>query len=401
MKTSDSSRSADRTGSTRREFLAGTSLAALGVTSVLTRGAASLAAATASAAASEGPSEELQDFIYDLEKGTKGWTGPGGSAKEATVAEFPLSQSIADVPMRLDVGGFRELHWHAIAAEWAYVLEGRVRTTVISPDGRTETDDFDTGDIWYFPKGHGHALQCLGDKPCHFLLGFDNGHFSEFGTFSLTHWVSHTSPEVVWRNLCLPVQLVAALPKKELYIGPGKEPSERQPDNINPNTEESQSRHRFRMESMPVSETFAGGWARIVSAKEFPIQTTLTAVRMNIDPGALREMHWHPNADEWQFVMGGPGRVTIFGSHSRVKTMEYGPGQIAFIKQGYGHFVESTGDEPLRLLILFNSATYQEISISQWLAANPPQLVAEHFGLTNEQTALLPMHQLGIIAKNG
>jgi oxalate decarboxylase len=267
--------------------------------------------------------------------------------------------------------------------------------------GRTETDDFDTGDIWYFPKGHGHALQCLGDKPCHFLLGCDNGHFSEFGTFSLTDWVSHTSPEVVWRNLCLPVQLVAALPKKELYIGPGKEPSERQPDNINPNTEESQSRHRFRMESMPVSETFAGGWARIVSAKEFPIQTTLTAVRMNIDPGALREMHWHPNADEWQFVMGGRGRVTIFGSHSRVKTMEYGPGQIAFIKQGYGHFVESTGDEPLRLLILFNSATYQEISISQWLAANPPQLVAEHFGLTNEQTALLPMHQLGIIAKNG
>jgi oxalate decarboxylase len=81
--------------------------------------------------------------------------------------------------------------------------------------------------------------------------------------------------------------------------------------------------------------------------------------------------------------------------------MEYGPGQIAFIKQGYGHFVESTGDEPLRLLILFNSATYQEISISQWLAANPPQLVAAHFGLTKEQTALLPTHQLGIIAKNG
>jgi oxalate decarboxylase len=122
---------------------------------------------------------------------------------------------------------------------------------------------------------------------------------------------------------------------------------------------------------------------------------------MNIDPGALREMHWHPNADEWQFVMGGQGRVTIFGSHGRVKTMEYGPGQIAFIKQGYGHFVESTGDEPLRLLILFNSPTYEEISISQWLAANPPQLVAEHFRLTQEQTAMLPTHQLGIISKNG
>jgi Cupin len=127
MKTSDSSRSTNRTGSARREFLAGTWLAALGVTSVLTGGVASLAPATASAAPSEGPREEMEDFTYDLEKGTKGWTGPGGSAKEATVAEFPLSQSIAGVSMRLDVGGFRELHWHAIAAEWAYMLEGRVR----------------------------------------------------------------------------------------------------------------------------------------------------------------------------------------------------------------------------------------------------------------------------------
>ena len=81
--------------------------------------------------------------------------------------------------------------------------------------------------------------------------------------------------------------------------------------------------------------------------------------------------------------------------------MQYGPGQIAFIKQGYGHFVESIGDEPLRLLILFNGPIYEEISISQWLAANPTQLVAEHFGLTQEQTAMLPTHPLGIIAKNG
>jgi len=62
--------------------------------------------------------------------------------------------------MHLEPGGFREMHWHSIAAEWAYILEGEVRTTVITPDGTTSTDDFETGDIWYFPKGHGHMLQC-------------------------------------------------------------------------------------------------------------------------------------------------------------------------------------------------------------------------------------------------
>jgi hypothetical protein len=85
---------------------------------------------------------------------------------------------------------------------------------------------------------------------------------------------------------------------------------------------------------------------------------------MDIEPGAFREMHWHPNADEWQFVMSGEGRVVIFGSHGRVKTMAYGPGMISFVKQGYGHFVENTGTETLRLLILFNAPTYEEILLT-------------------------------------
>jgi len=132
---------------------------------------------TATAAASENPdipsanADELEDFVYDIENGSAGFKGAGGSAKEATVEEFPISKSIAGVSMHLEPGGFREMHWHSIAAEWAYILEGEVRTTVITPDGTTSTDDFEKGDIWYFPKGHGHMLQCLGDKPCHFLLG--------------------------------------------------------------------------------------------------------------------------------------------------------------------------------------------------------------------------------------
>jgi oxalate decarboxylase len=82
------------------------------------------------------------------------------------------------------------------------------------------------------------------------------------------------------------------------------------------------------METMPPTHEFPGGFIKVVSSKEFPIQSTLTAARMDIEPGACRDMHWHPNADEWQFVMGGQGRVTIFGSHGRVKTMPYGPGSI-------------------------------------------------------------------------
>jgi oxalate decarboxylase len=147
--------------------------------------------------------KDLPTFKFALEK-SDGKVIGNSYGKEATVAQLPISKGIAGVSMRLEPGAMRELHWHATAAEWAFVLEGRVRTTVVDPGGLAETNDFDPGDVWYFPRGYGHMLQCLGDKPCHFILIFDNGYFSEFGTFSITDWIGHTPPALLAKNFGLP-----------------------------------------------------------------------------------------------------------------------------------------------------------------------------------------------------
>src|SRR3954470_20501672 len=95
---------------------------------------------------------ELPAFRFALGAVTpKRWEG--GWAKEATVAEFPVSEKLAGVLMSLAPGGLRELHWHANAAEWAYVLKGRCRVTTIDPKGHAEIADFGAGDVWYFPRG--------------------------------------------------------------------------------------------------------------------------------------------------------------------------------------------------------------------------------------------------------
>jgi oxalate decarboxylase len=145
----------------RRDFLKGAAAFAAGVTAALT--------ATRRADAGD-PSfmnnvpdpllsgKELPPFKYALEK-SKGKVIGKSTAKEATVEEFPISKGIAGVSMGLEPGGMRELHWHASAAEWAFVDKGRVRTTVIGPHGQTETNDFEPGDVWYFPRGHGHMLE--------------------------------------------------------------------------------------------------------------------------------------------------------------------------------------------------------------------------------------------------
>ena len=144
--------------------------------------------------------KELPTFKFELEKSAGKVIG-NSVGREATVEQLPISKGIAGVSMILEPGAMRELHWHATAAEWAFVIDGRVRTTVIDPDGYAETNDFEPGDIWYFPRGHGHVLQCLGDKPTHFILIFDNGYFSEFGTFSITDWIGHTSEAAVVEEL--------------------------------------------------------------------------------------------------------------------------------------------------------------------------------------------------------
>jgi oxalate decarboxylase len=358
---------------------------------------ASVAASQAGAAPAETKFEPLPSFKFDIENQT-GWQGPAGSAKEATVAEFPISQSIAGVSMRLKPGAMRELHWHSLAAEWAYMLEGTCRGTVISPNGQSEIVDFGPGDTWYFPRGHGHALQATSPNGCHFLLGFDNGHFSEFGTFSITDWIATAPPAVVARSLGISTSALAQFPKKEVYIGPGRIPAAGLENLRDGELQPSQFSHKYRLDHQP-PRVFPGGREFVVSSKEFPLQTTLTAARMDLQPGAMQELHWHPHADEWHYYVRGRARVGIFGSHGRTKTEEFGPGHVGFIQQGYGHYIEQIGDEPTEILILFNSGEYQAISLSNWLGGNPSTLLEDNFSVSKSLVDQLPRKERGILAK--
>jgi oxalate decarboxylase len=364
--------------------------------------AASLGFAAASAMSAEPAPQEykpepIANFKYNIES-QRGWVGEGGSAKEATVAEFPVSQSIAGVSMRLKPGAIRELHWHSLAAEWAYMLEGQCRATVVMPNGQSEISEFGPGDTWYFPRGHGHALQGMGPGEAHFILGFDNGHFSEYGTFGITDWIATAPKNIVARTLGIPESAVAQLPKKEIYIGPGKVPDAAIEPLRDAQMQPAQSSHKYRLDMQP-PRIFPGGREYIVSSREFPIQTTLTAARMDLQPGALQELHWHPHADEWHFYVRGRARVGVFGSHSRTRTEEFGPNDIGFIQQGYGHYIEQIGDEPTEIIILFNSGVYEAISLANWLGGNPVSLLETNLGISKDLIDQLPKRETGILGK--
>src|SRR5436305_1469785 len=169
--------------------------------------------------------KDLPTFKFALEK-SEGKVIGKSYGKEATVEQLPISKGIAGVSMRIEPGAMRELHWHATAAEWAFVDKGRVRTTVIAPGGTTETNDFEPGDVWYFPRGYAHMLETLGDEPCHFVLIFDNGYFSEYGTFSISDWIGHTPKPLLAKNFGVPESTFDGFPTKEVYFADGALPPE-------------------------------------------------------------------------------------------------------------------------------------------------------------------------------
>ena len=342
---------------------------------------------------SAGDDEAMPNFKYSLDSGKPKVTS-GGWAKEATVEQLPISKGIAGVHMFLDPGASRELHWHAIAAEWAFVLEGQCQATVIDPSGQHEVNNFGPGDLWYFPKGHGHSIQTIGTKPCHFILSFDNGQFTEHGTFSITDWISLTPEDMLASNFGVSKEMFAAFPKGETYIMAGPVITAEQAKEYPLPRAWS---HKFSlMTEKSTLREFEGGTLRLATAKEFPVSTGMSGGIMTLEPGATRELHWHPNANEWHYYLKGTGLISLFGSGGRGKVAQFEAGDVAYVPAGFGHAVKNVGKDDLEFVLTFDSGQYQEISLTDWIAASPKYLVENNFAQPEATLAKLPQRSATI-----
>ncbi|MEZ4531807.1 MAG: cupin domain-containing protein [Thermomicrobiales bacterium] len=322
----------------------------------------------------------------------------GGWTREVTEREMPAARTIAGVNMRLDPGqsmtGVRELHWH-LENEWAYMISGSARVTILDLDGNMHVDDVPAGDLWFFPTGLPHSIQAL-EHGCEFLLAFDDGAFSEEYTLLLTDFLSHMPPEVIAKNFGWSAETVSLLPKNELYIFPASVPgplSEDLPPGVEPG---SGSPYTFHMRQANPVEC-PGGRVTVIDSSSFPI-TTISCAVVEVDPGGMRELHWHPNNDEWQLFLEGRARMTVFNTGSVARTFNYLAGDVGTVPRATGHYVENIGNTRMRYLALFASPEFQEISLQQWLAKLPPALVKAHLNLPDDVIAALKKDRQLVVA---
>ncbi|KAF8442158.1 RmlC-like cupin domain-containing protein [Boletus edulis BED1] len=313
----------------------------------------------------------------------------GGWARQQNIEVMSIATEMAGVNMRLEVGAIRELHWHK-TAEWSYVISGYVQVTSVDQNGKNFIATVGPGDLWYFPAGIPHSLQATNQSAdgVEFLLVFDNGTFSEDATF-LVHWLAHVPKEVIAKNFQTSISAFNNIPSRELYIFPAR-------TSLPPTTTQAPSDPQgtvpqsftFPLSQVPITP-LSGGSVKVVDSTTFPVSLTIAAAEVVVEPGAMRELHWHPTQDEWDFFLEGTGRMTLFASQSNARTWDYQAGDVAYVPGSYGHYVENIGNTTLKYLEIFKTNIYQDMSLAQWLALTPPAIVQAHLGLSAETIAML------------
>ena len=326
---------------------------------------------------------------------------PGGWSRQVTVGDFPISKDIAGVNMRLTAGGIRELHWHN-AAEWALMLTGTARITAIDNDGKSFVKDVQPGDLWFFPTGTPHSIQGLAPDGCEFLLVFDDGKFSEANTTLISDWARHTPREVLAKNWGVPESAldgVYSVPEDGHYIfqQPVPPPLDQDVAAAAGSKGPSPIAFAFPMHQMAPTLQTKSGEVRIIDSQNFPVSTTIAAAHVIVKPGGLRELHWHQNADEWQYYVAGQGRMTVFFNGAKARTADFASGDVGYVPKTYGHYVENTGDTDLVFLEMFKANRFMDLSLSEWMRNSPPELIIEHLRISQETLDAIPKNRAVIV----
>ena len=202
------------------------------------------------------------------------------------------------------------------------------------------------------------------------------------------------------KNFGLPASTFDDFPKEEVYFAKGTIPPQKPPANLG-QTPRSPQTHKWQLLKNDPRLDNKGGRLWLVDSTKFPISKTITGAILELEPGALRELHWHPSADEWQYVLEGKMSMTMFGSHGRFRTETLEQGDVGYIPQGYGHSIENVGDKKCRVLIGFNSGVYEEIDLTEWIAGNPPDVLATNLGKPAALFQKFPHKDVFISGKDG
>jgi oxalate decarboxylase len=126
--------------------------------------------------------------------------------------------------------------------------------------------------------------------------------------------------------------------------------------------------------------------------RELPVATQLAGVGMRLQPGGIRELHWH-TAAEWSFMLDGHARVTAVDAEGRNFIADVGPGDTWFFPAGIPHSIQGLADG-CELLLVFDEGDFSEndtFLLTDWFKHTPRAVLAKNFGVAESAFAHIPL----------
>ncbi|SNY47813.1 cupin domain-containing protein [Paractinoplanes atraurantiacus] len=133
-------------------------------------------------------------------------------------------------------------------------------------------------------------------------------------------------------------------------------------------------------EQKPTTE-FKGGSVQSLSADEFPLLSRLSIRRLVLQPGQIREPHWHTNANELNYCLRGAALITVFDNGSQYHRFTIREGQMFYVPSGALHTIEVIGDETAEFIATLTHERPEEFGLSGSLAVMSDAVIGNTFDL--------------------
>lgn len=314
---------------------------------------------------------------------------PGGFRIDVHVDDLPVLKGMALSLLTLEPLGVREPHWHPNANELSYVLSGTGLMTLFTPGAGHDTFTLKAGETVIVPKGYLHHIENTGDTPLQMALCFD-----------------HEAPEDLDLSLSVSVMphhiLAGTFGSNTAFFDRLKKHTHsvfisQKSQATKPTRPFITSPHKFDLDAEQAKITNKGGWVKITNRALLPTLDGLALYTVLLHPKGAREPHWHPNANELNYLVSGSARITLLSPNGSIDTFDMKPGDMSFLPQGHLHYIENTSNEDAFFAIFFNNTSPNDIGLSGGIGAYPDDLLAPLFDVTPDYFSKLPKPEQDIL----
>lgn len=144
-----------------------------------------------------------------------------------------------------------------------------------------------------------------------------------------------------------------------------------------------------------------------ITKSHFPALQGMSFYKLMMQPRAVREPHWHANADELGYCLKGSLLVSFYGNRNLKQAFVVSEGESFFIPSGAFHSIECIGENLAEVILQFSHEEPEDFDLSTVFGAfsnavlgNTWEVPSQHFqGLprNGKKTLLAELEKSSII----